>query len=120
MYKEQASLVITNRLHTALPCMAMGIPVVFFGSRADGRTSIINDIGGTIYDQRLHSKRLARGLLGRTIDPVDWSPEPLQLSAIKQRLVRAVHRRLRAIEEGPVREIERETSTPAFHERPAA
>ena len=26
MYEEEASLVITTRLHTALPCMAMGIP----------------------------------------------------------------------------------------------
>jgi len=120
MYKEQASLVITTRLHTALPCMAMGIPVVFFGSRADGRTSIINDIGGVIYDQRLHSKRLARGLLGRAIHQVDWSPEPLQLSPIKERLVRAVHRRLRAIDESPVRRTERDAFKSACHERPAA
>lgn len=120
MYREQASLVITTRLHTALPCMAMGIPVVFFGSGADGRTSIVNDIGGTIYDQRLHSKRLARGLLGRAIDPVDWSPEPLQLSAIKQHLLRAVHRRLRDIDESPVRKMDRDAFRPIFHERPAA
>jgi len=120
MYKERASLVITTRLHTALPCMAMGIPVVFFGSRADGRTSIINDIGGTIYDQRLHSKRLARGLLGRAISPVDWSPEPLQLSPIKQRLARAVQKRLQAIDESPERKIERDAFTSVFHERPAA
>ena len=103
MYKEQASLVITTRLHTALPCMAMGIPVVFFGSPADGRTSIINDIGGTIYDQRLHSKRLARGLLGRAINQVDWSPEPLGLSEVKKRLARAVQSRLLSIETLAVR-----------------
>jgi hypothetical protein len=39
MYRDRASLVITTRLQAALPCLAMGIPVVFFGSPADGRTS---------------------------------------------------------------------------------
>src|SRR4029079_13399168 len=72
MYEEEAALVITTRLHTALPCMAMGIPVVFFGSPTDGRTSIVRDIGGTTYDQRLHAKAVARGVIGRAFDKVDW------------------------------------------------
>ena len=97
MYREQASLVITTRLHTALPCLAMGIPVVFFGSPTDGRTSIVRDIGGTIYDQRLHAKSLGRGVLGRALDQVDWSPAPLDLSAAKARLAQAVAERMRGI-----------------------
>ena len=97
LYRDEASLVITTRLHTALPCMAMGIPVVFFGSPTDGRTSIINDIGGTIYDRRLHSKSLGRGILGRAFDQVDWSPGPLDLSAAKNRLEHAVEGRLRML-----------------------
>ena len=28
-YKEHATLVITSRLHCAIPCLAMGIPVIF-------------------------------------------------------------------------------------------
>ena len=120
MYREQASLVITTRLHTALPCMAMGIPVVFFGSRADGRTSIVNDIGGTIYDRHLHSKKLARGVLGRAMNQVDWSPEPLQLSSIKQRLVHAVHRRLRGVEQSPLLDIARDTLKSVVNELSAA
>jgi hypothetical protein len=100
MYQEQASLVITTRLHTALPCFAMGIPVVFFGSPTDGRTSIVSDIGGTTYDQRLHSKALARGVLGRALDKVDWAPAPLDLSPVKARLVQAVAERMRKIAGG--------------------
>jgi hypothetical protein len=98
MYREQASLVITTRLHTALPCMAMGIPVVFFGAPTDGRTSVVKDIGGVIYDRRLHAKSLGRGLLGRALDQVDWSPAPLDLTAIKARLARAVAERMQAID----------------------
>jgi hypothetical protein len=101
MYRERASLVITTRLHTALPCLAMGIPVVFFGSPTDGRTSIVRDIGGTIYDRRLHSKALGRGVLGRAFDAVDWSPRRLDLQAVKRRLVQAVETRLRMIEDSP-------------------
>jgi hypothetical protein len=99
LYREQASLVVTTRLHTALPCLAMGIPVIFFGSPGDGRTSIVNDIGGTIYDQRLHAKALGRGILGRAFDRVDWSPGPLDLLAVKNRLKHAVGMRLRKMEE---------------------
>jgi hypothetical protein len=99
LYREQASLVITTRLHTALPCLAMGIPVVFFGSPADGRTSVVNDIGGTIYDRRLHTKALGRGMLGRVLDKVDWSPGALDLSAVKNRLEQAVEIRLRTLSE---------------------
>ncbi len=29
-YKNEASLIITSRLHCALPCIAMGIPVIYF------------------------------------------------------------------------------------------
>jgi len=101
MYRERASLIITTRLHTALPCLAMGIPVVFFGSPTDGRTSIVRDVGGTTYDRRLHSKSLGRGALGRALNAVDWSPKPLDLSAVKRRLVQAVQARLRMMENRP-------------------
>jgi hypothetical protein len=97
LYRDDACLVITTRLHTALPCLAMGIPVVFFGSPADGRTSVVKDIGGTIYQHRLHAKSLGRGVLGRALDQVDWSPEPLDLSAVKARLAQAVAERMQGI-----------------------
>jgi hypothetical protein len=103
MYREQAALVVTTRLHTALPCLAMGIPVVFFGSPSDGRTSIVRDIGGTIHDRRLHAKAMGRGVLGRALDQVDWSPAPLDLSPVKARLAQAVAERMRGIGGGLAR-----------------
>lgn len=45
LYRNQAKLVITTRLHCAMPCIAMGIPVVFFGDPTDHRISILKDIG---------------------------------------------------------------------------
>lgn len=95
-YRDTASLVITTRLHCALPCIAMGIPVVFFGDRADYRTSIVSDIGGTIYRKRLHRKDLV-GRIGRALDPVDWSPKPLDVSPVRERLLQAVSTRMEAV-----------------------
>jgi hypothetical protein len=98
-YRDTASLVITTRLHAALPCMAMGIPVVFFGDPHNSRTSIVKSIGAKVYDARLHSKALLRGALGQAIDKVDWNPRPLDISAVRSKLKAAVAGRLAAIQE---------------------
>ncbi len=50
MYRDTACL-ITTRLHAALPCITMGIPVVFFGDPDDSRTSIVRDVGGIVYQR---------------------------------------------------------------------
>jgi hypothetical protein len=97
MYLDTAKLVVTTRLHAALPCIAMGIPVVYFGDGADGRTSIINEIGGKIYNARLHSKSWARGALGRITEQVDWSPSTPDIHAVKANLAKAVAERIAAI-----------------------
>lgn len=96
-YRDEASLVITTRLHAALPCIAMGIPVVYFGEPHDGRTSIVRDIGGTIHDLRLHKKAHLRGMLGRTFGRVDWSPKPLDVARTKAALKSAVSTRLESL-----------------------
>tara|TARA_R110002020_G_scaffold403682_1_gene613793 strand:+ start:438 stop:1310 length:873 start_codon:yes stop_codon:yes gene_type:complete len=49
LYELSGGLIITTRLHCALPCIAMGIPVIFFGNFDDYRTSIIRDLGIPIY-----------------------------------------------------------------------
>lgn len=86
LYRDTASLVITTRLHAAMPCMAMGIPVVYFANPSEGRANIVRDLGGIVYDRRLHAKKLARGAMGRLFSRVDWSPEPVDVSAFKKRL----------------------------------
>lgn len=44
LYRRRASLVVTSRIHSAMPCAAMGIPVVYTGVR-QGRTKVIDLIG---------------------------------------------------------------------------
>lgn len=40
-YRDRAGKVITSRIHCAMPCAAMGIPVVYTGVR-EGRTQVID------------------------------------------------------------------------------
>jgi len=67
-YAENARLVITARLHTVLPCIAMGIPV--------------------IYASENHSKRLAwidKHLpIYTDWTTIDWNPSPINIDEIKQ------------------------------------
>jgi hypothetical protein len=93
-YRDTASLVVTTRLHCALPCIAMGIPVIFFGDPGDYRTRIVADVGGVIYDRRLYAKRALYGAAGRMVQPIDWSPAPLDVEALKARQGEAVRQRL--------------------------
>lgn len=43
-YKENVGAVVTSRIHCAMPCFAMGIPVVYCGVK-EYRTKLIDDIG---------------------------------------------------------------------------
>ena len=59
LYKHEANGVITSRLHCALPCRAMGIPVIFlpplwFGDY--GRVSIYADVGGKMPPVKAYSR----------------------------------------------------------------
>ncbi len=47
-YRTHARLVVTTRLHCALPCVAMGIPVVFVGDTRDPRLSPIAGLASII------------------------------------------------------------------------
>jgi hypothetical protein len=92
-YRDEAALVITTRLHCALPCMAMGIPVVFFGKTSDYRVNIVDDVGGRTYDRRLY-KRAMRGIPGRAIHAVDWAPPAVDVSGVAQAIGDDVRQRI--------------------------
>lgn len=77
LYRQQAGLIVTTRLHCALPCIAMGIPVVFFGKPDDPRFSILHDIGQPIYPPDF----------ARTdIKQINWNPKPIDIEAHKQQM----------------------------------
>jgi hypothetical protein len=81
-YRTCARLVITTFLHCALPCIAMGIPVIAFLPRPQ-------------YDfQKASDEERFSGLMqiapvhrfGDASD-VDWSPRPLDVEALKETIV---------------------------------
>lgn len=68
-YHETARLVITPLHHVAAPCMAAGIPVIIIRKEWDERFSFMD--------------KLVPIHLEPFFDDVNWSPEPVDLSAIK-------------------------------------
>jgi hypothetical protein len=97
MYRDHAKLVITSRLHCALPCAAMGIPVIFLGNPEDGRISLLEDIGIKInpYRQvegavrRLFYRRYFRHFIAPKIN---WNPTSLDLETEKTQIQSALQK----------------------------
>lgn len=73
-YKNEAKLVITSRIHVAMPCVAMGIPVVFITDNPN--------------DERFD---VLRGILpvyhSYDIKYVKWSPKPADIDLLKQKII---------------------------------
>jgi hypothetical protein len=107
VYREQASLVVTTKLHCALPCIAMGIPVVFFGDHEDERFGVLREIGLPIYPlaprggvgRWMWRFRIFRGAWRRWSGRVvDWNPQPLDIEGRKADLIALVKREIRRAE----------------------
>ena len=48
-YRKKVSAVVTTRLHCALPCLAMGIPVIFIGNKNEPRFNSLTEVRVKIY-----------------------------------------------------------------------
>ena len=79
-YREEASLVITSRIHCAQPCLAMGIPVIFICEVKSFRYSVIQ--------QFLPIYTLDE------MEGIDWNPEPIELEEHKKRLLECASARI--------------------------
>lgn len=104
MYRDEAKLVITTRLHCALPCIAMGIPVIFFGDPKDYRISILKDLGLDINRYVLPKGGLLR-LLNRlylfmSAFSINWNPKPLRIEAEQEKLRKLVKDKVSAVVPG--------------------
>lgn len=86
-YQKRARLVITSKIHCAMPCIAMGIPVVFLYDterRDDYRVQLIEELVGIHYvHQRGLLARARNNWLGRRID---WSPAAVDIEPLKQEI----------------------------------
>jgi hypothetical protein len=87
IYAREASLIITSKIHCAMPCIAMGIPVVFLYDRKkkeDHRVEIIKELIGINYlGESRFSGRFINPLIGRLIN---WKPAPLDIEEEKERI----------------------------------
>lgn len=72
-YRDMASLVITSRLHAAIPCMAMGIPVILISENFDGRFSWVEK-HLPLYTPDLY-------------DQIDWYPKTVDYEKDKKDIV---------------------------------
>lgn len=84
MYQKQARLVITTRLHSLLPCIAMGIPVVFFGNPNDYRISWVTELGVKINTFQ-------------NTDEVDWNPAPISFEDRKSNMIKDFKTKINSI-----------------------
>ncbi|MBQ9232667.1 MAG: hypothetical protein IJ167_01350, partial [Lachnospiraceae bacterium] len=69
-YCEKARLIITTRLHGAVPCAAFGIPVVFAKDEFSWRFSGIDKI------LKIYAKE--------DYDKIDWNPKPCRFEELKK------------------------------------
>ena len=92
-----ADLVVSSRLHCALPCAAMGVPVLYFGKR-EYRTEILADIGITMHS-RLTIARYIREICKQAFGfGIAWTGETVDLESEKAAIVAAVNDKLRGLE----------------------
>jgi len=84
-YKLTAKLVITSKIHCALPCIAMGIPVVFLYPSYhlnNYRVKIVDDLIGINY---VPGSWLNRRLINYfRSGQINWNPEPIDIENEKQ------------------------------------
>lgn len=71
-YKNEATLVVTSRLHCAVPCLAMGIPVIIVKENIDYRFGWLDKFV-PIYDLD-------------EFDKIDWNAKAVDLEHIKRLL----------------------------------
>ena len=77
---NRAKLIITSRLHVALPCFAAGMPVIFAKDTYSWRFSGVNRIV-PVYDEAEYSS-------------INWEPTPINYEDIKEKMLNIVISRL--------------------------
>lgn len=72
-YEKEATLIITSRLHCAVPCIAMGIPTIIVKNGFDERFGWLDKIIPLYTPDEF--------------DKIDWNPQPIDLENHKRRLL---------------------------------
>lgn len=82
-YAEEAALIITSRLHVAVPCLALGIPVILAKNKIDYRFSWLDKLL-PLYDRKEYTQ-------------IDWNPQPVDCEEIKEKILVYVKERIRVV-----------------------
>lgn len=86
-YRKRARLVITSKIHCAMPCIAMGIPVVFIYDEAkqdDYRVKIIEDLIGINY---VSESRTVGTLRNKVLSSrINWDPVAPDIEDLKSEI----------------------------------
>ncbi len=85
-YKDDATLVVTSRLHCASPCMALGVPVVFAHQKKASSFAWIT--------------QLLKLYTPEEWDAIDWNPDAIEYEAIKRRIIMEDIQRIREVAGG--------------------
>lgn len=80
-YKQEARLVVTSRLHCAVPCIAMGIPVIYACKEISFRSWWLENII-PLYDRNQFSS-------------INWRPQPIECESLKTMMLDNAARRMR-------------------------
>lgn len=104
LYKENAKLMITTRLHCALPCIAMGIPVVFFGDESNHRIVLLKDVGLKINHIAIKNKTSYASEIEKDEKfdyelfqkKVNWNAKPLDFEKEKSEMIKTFKQLLAA------------------------
>lgn len=94
-YKNEAKFIVTSRLHCALPCIAMGIPVILLkkNSPFDKRNILFLDHRFSAYDKLLHFYR------ENEYENIDWNPAVANIEEIKTKQFYVAKRKIEEIRE---------------------
>ncbi|WP_455714249.1 polysaccharide pyruvyl transferase family protein [Anaerosporobacter sp.] len=72
-YADEATLIVTSRLHAASPCMAMGIPVIMVSDNWDGRFSWLEKYLPLYLPSDFHK--------------INWNPQPVEYEEEKKVII---------------------------------
>lgn len=84
-YESEATLVVTSRLHAAVPCLALGIPVILAIDNVDSRFSWLDKLI-PLYDSEHYAE-------------INWNPKAVDIENLKEQIIRSVCKRLNKLKE---------------------
>lgn len=88
--KEKASIVVTSRFHCALPCVAMGIPVVVARNYTDDT------------DRYTGYERFFHVYMPDEYDRIDWNPGTFDIEWVKDRISEETGKIIPLLEDGSI------------------